>query len=58
MRWTVTSLNGQVLYGETTKNGDVNMTSKAGNHGQYTRAQWDASLAKMKDAGYKVVITE
>jgi hypothetical protein len=58
MRWTVMSTDGQTLRAETLENGDVNMSSKAGNHGQYTRAQWDASLAKMIAAGYNVKIED
>ncbi len=57
-KWTITSLDGQVLFGEETPKGEVNMTSKAGNHGQYTIEQWNASVAKMAAAGYKVEVKE
>jgi hypothetical protein len=53
-KWTITSPAGQILEGEETEKGEVNMASKAGNHGQVAMAAWMQKIEQMKKAGYKV----
>ena len=51
----VTSTGGQVL--DATIDGDtVVLSSKAGNHGTVTLAQWRAKVEQMRAAGYTVEV--
>jgi hypothetical protein len=54
--WTVTSPSGQILNAnlDSLEPGVVMLSSKAGNHGQVTEAEWGQKLAAMETMGYRV----
>lgn len=52
-KWTVTSPDNKILYGEL-EGENVLMSSAKGNHGSVTLPVWLEKVQQMADMGYKV----